>query len=222
MLLHKYYYKLFKKVRFLKGAKVSKNTVLEGNNSIGADTVLFNCTLGHGTYTGSNTELNGVIIGRFCSIASNVRNIRGRHPLEKFASTHPCFFSRGQPAGFTYSDKDKFQGVEYIDNTRKISNEIGNDVWIGDNVLIMDGVKIGDGAVIGACALVTKDVLPYSINVGVPAKTIKFRFSEEKIKQLLAVEWWNKDIEWIKTNIDLFDDVDSLINDLRIYENEKT
>lgn len=221
MLLHRFYYKLFKKVRFLKGSIVSKNTILEGHNSIGVNTVLCNCEIGHGTYTGSNTELTGVIIGRFCSIASNIRNVRGRHPLEKFVSTHPCFFSKGKPAGFTYSDKDKFQGVEYIDNSKKISNEIGNDVWIGDNVLIMDGVKVGDGAVIGAGALVTKDVPPYSINVGVPAKTIKFRFSEKKINQLLALEWWNKDIEWIKSNINLFDDVDALIKELELDENEE-
>ncbi|MBO5552095.1 MAG: CatB-related O-acetyltransferase [Lachnospiraceae bacterium] len=85
---------------------------------------------------------------------------------------------------------------------------IGSDVWLGNDVRIMGGVKIGDGAVVGTGALVTKDIPPYSINVGVPAKTIKYRFTEEQIEKLLTSKWWEKDEQWINSNIDRFSDVE--------------
>ena len=88
---------------------------------------------------------------------------------------------------------------------------IGNDVWIGNNVLIMGGVKIGDGAVIGTGALVNKDVPPYSINVGIPAKTIRYRFSEEQIDKLEKMHWWDNNEEWIRKNIESFSNIEDFI-----------
>ena len=90
--------------------------------------------------------------------------------------------------------------------------EIGNDVWIGKNVTIMAGVKIADGSVIGANALVTKDTKPYSINVGVPARCIKYRFDKETIDKLLVSNWWDKDFEWLKVNSDSFEHPELLLN----------
>jgi tetrahydrodipicolinate N-succinyltransferase len=81
---------------------------------------------------------------------------------------------------------------------------IGNDVWIGANAVILDKVKIGDGAVIAAGAIVSKDVKPYTIVGGIPAKPIKKRFSEEEIEKLLEFKWWEKDIRWIRENYELF------------------
>lgn len=75
---------------------------------------------------------------------------------------------------------------------------IGNDVWIGDNVIIKNGVKIGDGAVVGLGAVVTKDVPPYAVVAGVPAKVIKYRFSDEIISELLELEWWNLEEDVIR------------------------
>ncbi|MCR5774622.1 MAG: acetyltransferase, partial [Lachnospiraceae bacterium] len=88
---------------------------------------------------------------------------------------------------------------------------IGSDVWIGSNVLIMGGVNIGDGAVVGAGAVVTEDLPPFSINVGIPAKTIKYRFTEEQRDKLLADKWWEKDEGWILSNIDRFSDVEEFV-----------
>lgn len=78
--------------------------------------------------------------------------------------------------------------------------------------MIMEGVKIGDGAIIGAGSLVLKNVPPYAIVAGVPAKIIKYRFSEEEINKLLEIQWWNKSIEWIKENVDLYENISMFLN----------
>ena len=88
---------------------------------------------------------------------------------------------------------------------------IGNDVWIGANVTIVNGVTIGDGAVIGANSIVTKDIPPYSIYGGVPAKCIRMRFEQNQIDFLLKLKWWNMDEEWIRSNSLLFSDVNCLM-----------
>ena len=88
---------------------------------------------------------------------------------------------------------------------------IGNDVWIGNHVKILDGVRIADGAVVGAGAVVTKDLPPYSISAGVPARVMKYRFDEETVERLLDLKWWEKDENWIKEHIDEFDDAKGLL-----------
>lgn len=88
--------------------------------------------------------------------------------------------------------------------TNKLSIEIGSDVWIGDNVSVLPNIKIGHGAIIGTGSVVTKDVEPYTIVGGVPAKFIKDRFTEASKKILLTSEWWNWDDETIKANKDFF------------------
>lgn len=193
-------------IRFLPGSYIDGRCVFEGYNSIGANTRLYGCDLGIGTYVGRNVELTSVKIGRFSSIGSFLRNTGGRHPVRDFVSTHPAFFSKGKAAGFTFSVDQKFQELKYV-NQRNLVN-IGNDVWIGDNVTILDGVNIGDGAVIGANSLVMKDVTPYTINVGLPAKSMNMRFDEETVRFLLDFKWWEKDFSWIQSNYEAFADIE--------------
>jgi virginiamycin A acetyltransferase len=133
-----------------------------------------------------------LIIGKFCMIASDVKFImNGANHLTKSLSTYPfAIFGNGWEHamdGKTYPQKGDIN--------------IGNDVWIGYNATIMAGVTIGDGAIIATNATVIKDVAPYSIVGGNPAKEIKKRFSEDTISKLLELKWWSWDIEKITNNI---------------------
>lgn len=133
-----------------------------------------------------------LIIGKFCMIASDVKFImNGANHLTKSISSFPF-------AIFGEEWKHAMEGKQY---PTKGNTEIGNDVWIGFNSTIMPGIKIGDGAIIGTNSVVTKNVAPYSIVGGNPAKEIKKRFTKEQIKKLLEIEWWNWDIEKITKNI---------------------
>lgn len=129
-------------------------------------------------------------IGAFCSFGPRVVLGHGKHPIN-FLSTSPYFYFER----LGYKDKNQVGHEEYWDLE---PIEIGNDVWIGDGVFVKNGIKIGDGAIIGARAVVTKDVPPYAIVVGSPAKIIKYRFDEETIKTLLELKWWELDDEIIK------------------------
>lgn len=186
---------------------LSTRTSFEGNNCIGSNSQFIG-DIGYGSYIGRNCSINATI-GRFCSIADKVCTVAGSHPTS-FVSTHPAFFSTKKQAGFSYVNHDKYNEIKYADDCNHIVT-IGNDVWIGFGALLLQGIHIGDGAIIGAGAVVTKDVEPYSIVAGVPAKLIKKRFSNIEVDLLLKSEWWNKDIDWIRNNIDLFTDVEAFL-----------
>ena len=133
-----------------------------------------------------------LIIGKFCMIASDVKFImNGANHLTDSLSTYPfAIFGKGW--------ENAMDGKNY---PNKGNINIGNDVWIGYNATIMAGVTIGDGAIIATNSTVIKDVKPYSIVGGNPAKEIKKRFSKEVIEKLIELEWWNWDIEKITKNI---------------------
>ena len=133
-----------------------------------------------------------LIIGKFCMIASDVKFImNGANHLTDAMSTYPF-------AVFGNGWEHAMDGKTY---PQKGNITIGNDVWIGYNATIMAGVTIGDGAIIATNATVTRDVAPYTIFGGNPAKEIRKRFSEDVIAKLLALKWWNWDIEKITKNV---------------------
>ncbi|MGJ1514920.1 CatB-related O-acetyltransferase [Sphingobacterium siyangense] len=191
---------------------ISINTKFGGRNSINSKTNVYNSSIGFGTYLGKNVELNNAIVGKYCSIASGVKILPYTHPSKIFVSTHPAFFSLLKQAGFTYVNKQRFKETVHIEKDERIFIEIGNDVWIGEDAKLMGGIKVGDGAIIGAGALVTKDVPPYAIMVGVPARKIKSRFNDDDINFLKHLRWWDKDEDWIKNNIELFDNIEAFID----------
>lgn len=182
-----------------------KGCYFEGANVLGKRTT-FSGRIGYATYIGDNCSIDAEI-GKYCCISSNVKTINGLHPTKKFVSIHPCFFSTGRQAGFTYVNENKFNEFKFASNSN-CSVIIGNDVWIGHSVIILPGITIGDGAVIGAGAVVTKNVEPYSIVGGVPAAEVKKRFDTDTIQKLLEIRWWDKPESWIRSNAGYFDDID--------------
>lgn len=137
-------------------------------------------------------------IGKFCSIAANVKIFEGGNHCLNYISTYP------------------FSLVSSIDSINKNKDyrfskgpvKIGNDVWIGMDTTILSGVTIGSGAVIAAASVVTKDVKPYEVVGGNPAKHIKFRFDEKQIQALLAISWWDWELDRIKSNMHLIRSAD--------------
>lgn len=152
--------------------------IFHGKNSVGAF-----------TYFNGAAEIFHTRIGRYCSIAQDVMIGPGEHPIGNL-STHPFAFGGGRNR---FQNKVDYE--ELLQSSRSTvvhqTTEIGSDVWIGARCFIAQGVRIGDGCVIGAGAVVTKDLPPYSIAVGTPAKVIRSRFPEALVERLLKLEWWN-------------------------------
>lgn len=180
------------------------NTFFEGANRLGENTSFYG-RIGFASYIGSNCSIEGTV-GRFCSISNNVHTVIGTHPTTTFVSTHPAFFSTRKQAGFTFVNQQLFLESVYADD-EKHQVVIGNDVWVGFGAIILSGVKIGNGAIIGAGAIVTKDVDPYAIVGGIPAKVISYRFNEEEINFLEKSKWWDRDLQWLKENAEKFTDI---------------
>lgn len=137
---------------------------------------------------GEGATLN---IGSFCSIAPNVTILLGGNHRGDWVTTFPF--------NIIFDD---FKDISGHPATRG-NVIIGNDVWIGIDALILSGISIGDGAIIAARSVVTKDVEPYTVVGGNPARKIKTRFSDETIENLLKIKWWDWDIEKIKNNVPL-------------------
>ena len=133
--------------------------------------------------------------------------VNGQHPTRTFVSTHPAFFSpNGQP-GFSFVREKRYEDCRYLDRERRVSVEVGADVWIGNNVSLMSGIRIGTGAVIATGAVVVSDVAPYAIVGGVPAREIRKRFDDEQIAYLLASRWWERPFDELRKEADSFSDI---------------
>ncbi len=211
----KYIYRCYKSILLKKknvfvsaSSLFNSETEFEGFNKVGIGSCVSSSVLGRNTYIGVNSSLINCKIGKFCSIASNVKVIANTHPSKIFVSTSPSFFSTLKQNGKTYVKENKFNECLKIDGYNAI---VGNDVWIGENVIIKGGVKIGDGAIIAMGSVVTKDVPPYAVVGGVPAKVIKYRFTENQIQYLLEIQWWNKSDVWLEKHSDLFCNIDDFI-----------
>lgn len=161
------------------------------------------------SYVGNDSIIINSHIGSFCSISASCIVGLGAHPLS-FVSTSPLFLNSHNIFHKCFSK----HGFE--ENPITI---IGNDVLIGAHAMIKAGINIGDGAVIGAGAIVTKDVPPYAVVAGNPAKIIKFRFDNDTISRLLSIKWWNFSDKQIKENAKNFNNVNLLIKENENHNN---
>lgn len=171
------------------------NSLVDKTAAIGPSCNIVGSKIAKYSYCGPGSHIVNTDIGAFCSISDHVFIGGAEHPSNRI-STSPVF------------QKEKHSGpkkrfARFSVPTTK-TTVIGNDVWVGHNVTIKQGVVVGDGAIIGSNALVTKDVPPYAIVGGVPAKIIKYRFPEEVINELLKTEWWNLSDEEISKKVSLF------------------
>lgn len=183
------------------------NNYFEGFNDLAINSMVTSCYLGMGSYVSRNAIIKKSKVGRFCSIGTGVQSCLGLHPSQAFVSTHPAFFSTQKQAGISFVEKDIFGEHIYIDSEKKYSVQIGHDVWIGNNALIMDGVTIGNGAIIAAGSVITKDVPAYAVYGGIPAKLIRYRFTEQEITKLQQIAWWNWDLEKIRAHSYMFNNL---------------
>lgn len=169
-------------------------------------------------FSSFKSRIPHILIGRFSSLSWNLKFLMGfNHRYKNVVSTYA--FARSsfiQEAVAQAENKEILleQAKKYRDKRRFHNHHqiiIGNDVWIGRGATIMGGVKIGSGAIIGANATVSKDIPPYAIVAGNPAKIIKYRFDEETIKKFMAVKWWNWSIEKILENAPLMDNPEKFL-----------
>lgn len=173
-------------------ATIDSGCCFTDDSQVGKKSHLFsNCIVNHAiignyTYIGHNSLIQNTKIGNYCSISHEIICGLGRHPLDIF-STSPIFYQKHNPLFIQIVAKD-------MNFKKYLPINIGNDVWIGSRAIILDGVNIGNGAVIAAGAVVTKDVPPYAIVGGVPAKVIKYR-SERECFLTKAKEWWSLEPE---------------------------
>jgi chloramphenicol O-acetyltransferase type B len=154
----------------------------EGNNIIYERCSIGRSSLGKYSYLSQDSNIGNLTVGRFCSIGPGFAVGLGTHP-SNYVSTSPVFFSTRKQCGVTFADREYF--------TEQTSSSIGNDVWIGAKVFMKDGTTINHGAIVAAGAVVTRDVAPYAIVGGVPARTIRMRFDDQTIEALLATSWWD-------------------------------
>lgn len=176
-------------------AKIDNKSVISRKAKVYGMVQVSDSTMGDYSYIGRKSRLIHADIGKYCSIGSETRVGMGTHTLDKL-STSPIFTEKRNGTGHSWVDTSAVNPFKRV--------TVGSDVWIGQRAMIMGGITIGNGAVVGAGAIVTKDVPPFAIVAGVPAKVIRFRFSQDTIETINKVKWWELDDKELQKQIGLF------------------
>ncbi len=177
-------------------------------SALGKFSRCYNVILGKYSSIRDRSKAMNCVIGNYSVIAKDCEIGLGVHPT-KFLSCHSIFY-KNNPWGF---HPEWVKPVEELDKV----TYIGNDVWIGAKSIIMDGVIIGNGAIVAAGSVVTKDVPPFAVVGGAPAKIIKYRFTQDIIDRLEDIQWWNLPDEELTKNIDLFHVENPTVNEINSY-----
>ena len=203
-------------IRLASQTRIDQSSRLGKHVELRTGAAVFGSTVGRWTYFGEYTMVMHTEIGAFCSIAPNVIIGGGTHPTRGFVSTCPLFYSehKGNPWGKASDPTGIFHG----ENPKTY---VGNDVWIGYGASILPGVRVGDGAIIAAGAVVTKDVQPYEIVGGVPAKHLRLRFDANDIAWLLELKWWRWPDERLKASRAGFSNVERLRQEIARHSGEE-
>lgn len=172
-----------------------ENTILGNHVDLQRFSMIYHCEMGDYTYVGRNFTAWHAIIGKFCSISWNVSIGGANHDYHRLTQH-----------AFLYAPQFGLMPDEQTPGYNRFASDcrVGNDVWIGCNAVICRGVSIGDGAVIGAGSVVTKDVEPYTIVGGAPARVIRRRCPMPLAERLIATKWWDMDGDWIRAHFNLF------------------
>lgn len=186
--------------------KFAKTTALGGH------TRCFNVVVGAYSSIRDRGKVMNAVIGNYTVIAKDCEIGLGVHPTN-YLTCHSIFY-KNSPWGFHP------EWVKPVSNLVKITH-IGNDVWVGAKCIVMDGITIGDGAIVAAGSVVTKDVPPFAIVGGAPAKVIKYRFPQDVIERLEEIQWWNLPDEKITEVVDLFHIKNPTLEDINRYFPEK-
>lgn len=175
----------------------------------GARNLFENVELGDYSYTGQDCILQNVVVGKFANIAAQVRIGPTDHPMERPTLHHITY--RRRMFGLAETDDEAF-----LAHRRSRRSYVGHDTWIGHGAIVMPEVRIGDGAVVGSGAVVTKDVAPYTIVVGVPARVVRRRFSEEIAAALVEIAWWDWDHDTLRERLaDLSGNIEDFVRRYR-------
>ena len=191
--------KIFKKIR----SSAIKDSTIHRTSKVESGSSFINSEMGKHSFCGYDCDISNATIGAFCSIANGVVIGGGMHPIN-WVGTSPVFYEGRDSVKAKFSKHKR----EKIKNTT-----IGHDVWIGQNVIIKQGINIGTGSIIGMGSIVTKDIPPYSIYAGNPAKLIRERFDKKTIDKLLKIEWWNFDDKKLMKYAQYFTNPDKFIGE---------
>lgn len=210
-----FYLLKFTHLKLYSGVRIRPRSIFGGYNKVGPNS-FFSGEIGRYSYIGGNSVVKGKV-GNFCSISHNVTFLTGSHPVRNYVSTHPAFYSLQKQCGTTFVKEQRFNEIPRLDNS-DYSIEVGNDVLIGFGATLVGPLRIGNGAIIGANSVVTKDVLPYEVVVGSPARTIRKRFDDETIRFLEETCWWDKDKVWLEENADAFSSIEAFKKRFNIHQ----
>jgi acetyltransferase-like isoleucine patch superfamily enzyme len=159
-------------------------------------------SFGDYSYIETDARIMGTTVGKFTSIASLAQIGLPHHPVADNAALHPAFYLHRPEWGYDFVSEDMHDDLR--------PTTIGSDVWIGASACIRDGVTVGHGAVVGAGAVVVRDVPPYAIVGGTPARVLRHRFDEDTIAFLLRLRWWDRSEDWLRRHAELLSDVHRL------------